>query len=99
MVKYSMKQYYVYIMTSKSGTLYTGMTNDLARRVYEHKHKLIPGFTKRYNVNRLVYFETFNQSQDAIAREKTIKGWVRRKKLALIKASNPRWADLSEEWE
>ncbi|VAW43596.1 Excinuclease ABC, C subunit-like [hydrothermal vent metagenome] len=99
MVKYSMKQYYVYIMTSKSGTLYTGMTNDLARRVYEHKHKLIPGFTKRYNVNRLVYFETFNQPQDAIAREKTIKGWVRRKKIALIKLNNPSWADLSEEWE
>ncbi len=94
-----MKQYYVYIMSSKSGTLYTGMTNNLARRVYEHKHKLIPGFTKKYNVNRLVYYETFNQVRDAIAREKAIKGWLRRKKIALIESSNPTWADLSEEWE
>ena len=94
-----MKQYYVYIMSSKSGTLYTGMTNNLARRVYEHKHKLIPGFTQKYNVNRLVYCEVFNQVQDAIAREKSIKGWLRRKKIELIESSNPTWADLSEEWE
>ena len=86
-------------MASNGGTLYTGMTNDLVRRVYEHKNKLIPGFTKRYSVNRLVYFETFKHPQDAIAREKQIKGWLRRKKLALIESSNPTWADLSEEWE
>jgi putative endonuclease len=94
-----MKQYYVYIMTSNSGTLYTGMTNDLQRRVYQHKQKLIPGFTSRYNVNRLVYFQVFNQPQQAIAREKQIKGWLRRKKIALIEELNPTWRDLSEEWD
>ncbi|WP_420643783.1 GIY-YIG nuclease family protein [Candidatus Leptofilum sp.] len=93
-----MKQYYVYIMSSKSGTLYTGMTNDLGRRVYQHKHKLLPGFTQKYNVNRLVYFETFSQVRDAIAREKAIKGWLRKKKIALIESTNPTWADLSEGW-
>ena len=94
-----MKQYYVYIMTSNSGTLYTGMTNDLQRRVYQHKQKLIPGFTFRYNVNRLVYFEVFNEPQQAIAREKQIKGWLRRKKIALIEEQNPTWCDLSEDWD
>ena len=94
-----MKQYYVYIMSSKSGTLYTGMTNNLERRVYQHKQKLIPGFTQKYDVDRLVYYETFNQVRDAIAREKAIKGWLRRKKIALIESSNPAWEDLSEEWE
>ena len=94
-----MKQYYVYIMTSNSGTLYTGMTNDLHRRVYQHKRKLIPGFTSRYNVNRLVYFEVFKQPQQAIAREKQIKGWLRRKKIALIEELNPTWRDLSQDWD
>ena len=94
-----MKQYYVYIMTSNSGTLYTGMTNDLQRRVYQHKQKLIPGFTYRYNVNRLVYFEVFNEPQQAIAREKQIKGWLRHKKIALIEEQNPTWCDLSEDWD
>jgi len=95
----AMKQYFVYIMTSASGTLYTGMTNNLERRVFEHKHKLSPGFTQKYNVNRLVYFETFSQVQDAIAREKEIKGWIRKKKVVLIESVNPTWVDLSEEWE
>ena len=94
-----MKQYFVYILASPSRTLYTGVTNNLARRVYEHKHKLIPGFTSRYNVGLLVYFETFNTPQEAIAREKQIKGWVRRKKIALIEENNPSWEDLSEAWE
>ncbi len=94
-----MKQYFVYILASPSRTLYTGVTSDLARRVYEHKQKLIPGFTSRYNVGLLVYFETFNTPQEAIAREKQIKGWVRRKKIALIEESNPSWQDLSEAWE
>ncbi len=94
-----MKQYYVYIMSSNSGTLYTGITSDLGRRVYQHKHKLFPGFTEKYNVNRLVYFETFSQVQDAIEREKSIKGWLRKKKIALIEATNPTWADLSEGWD
>ena len=93
-----MKQYFVYIMTNRSHTLYVGMTNDLARRVYDHKEKLVPGFTRRYNIDRLVYFESFGDVRDAIAREKQIKGWLRKKKIALIESSNPEWADLSEEW-
>jgi putative endonuclease len=94
-----MKQYFVYIMTSESGTLYTGMTNSLQRRVYEHKHKVIKGFTSKYDVNRLVYFEVFGDVRDAIAREKQIKSWRRDKKLALIESMNPKWQDLSEDWE
>jgi putative endonuclease len=93
-----MKRYFVYILTSNSGTLYTGMTNNLQRRVYQHKHKLLEGFTSQYNVNRLVYFETYNDVRDAIAREKQIKSWRRSKKLALIESMNPKWQDLSEDW-
>ena len=92
------KHYYVYIMTSPSGTLYTGMTNDLKRRVYQHKHKLIPGFTAKYDVTRLVYYEETNDVKSAISREKQIKGWLRRKKIALIESQNPKWQDLSEGW-
>ncbi len=76
-----MKEYYVYIMTNKSGTLYTGMTNDLVRRVYEHKAKLIPGFTKKYNIDKLIYFEAFGSPSGAIVAEKKIKGWIRKKRL------------------
>jgi putative endonuclease len=94
-----MKQYYVYILTSKTGTLYTGITKDLQRRVYQHKHKLIEGFTSQYDVNRLVHYEVFGDVRDAIAREKQIKSWRRSKKLALIEEMNPKWQDLSEEWE
>jgi len=93
-----MKQYYVYIMTNRSRTLYTGVTNDLERRVYEHKHKLIPGFTSKYNITRLVYYEVWSDIREAIAREKQIKGWLRAKKIALIESINPGWEDLSEEW-
>ena len=93
-----MKQYYVYIMTNRSGTLYTGMTNDLKRRVYQHKQKLIPGFTQKYNITCLVYYETTQDVRAAIAREKQIKGWLRRKKIALIKSKNPNWVDLAEDW-
>ena len=93
-----MKQYYVYIMTNRSGTLYIGVTNNLERRVCEHKQKLVPGFTSRYNINRLVYFETTSNINSAIAREKQIKGWLRSKKLALIETTNPQWRDLSEDW-
>ena len=93
-----MKTYYVYIMSSKSGTLYTGMTNDLERRVYEHKNKLVDGFTKKYNVNRLVYYEETGDVDSAIAREKQIKGWRRSKKTDLIKSINPKWTDLSVDW-
>ena len=86
-------------MTSRSGTLYTGMTGNLAVRVYQHKRKLIEGFTKKYNVTRLVYVETYTNVWDAIAREKQIKGWRRKRKLDLIESLNPTWRDLAEEWE
>ncbi len=91
-------QYYVYIMTNKSRTLYTGVTNDLERRVYEHKQKLVPGFTSKYDITKLVYFEVTEDVLAALAREKQIKGWLREKKIALIESVNPDWADLSAEW-
>ena len=90
-----MKQYYVYIMTNKSRTLYTGVTNDLERRVYEHKQKLVAGFTAKYNIDRLVYYEATEDVNAAISREKQIKGWLRAKKIALIESMNPDWVDLS----
>jgi putative endonuclease len=93
-----MKSYYVYIMTNKSKTLYTGVTNDLIRRVYEHKHKLIPGFTQKYNITKLVYYEETSDVYSAIAREKQIKGWLREKKINLIESMNPNWVDLSLNW-
>jgi putative endonuclease len=80
------------------GTLYTGVTNDLQRRVYEHKHKLVPGFTSKYNITRLVYYEVANDVEAAIRREKRIKGMMRAKKIALIRSLNPRWRDLSAAW-
>ena len=92
----SVKRYYVYIMASRSRVLYTGMTNDLERRVLEHKSGLTKGFTKQYRVARLVYFEEHTDVRDAIAREKQIKGWLRSKKVALIEAANPSWNDLSK---
>ncbi len=92
------RDYYVYIMGSHLDVLYTGVTNDLMRRVSEHKEKLVPGFTSKYNVRRLLYYETSDDVCAAIAREKQIKGWTRRKKWALIKTMNPEMKDLSEEW-
>ena len=94
----SERSYYVYIMTNRSKTLYTGVTNDLERRVFEHKHKLIPGFTKKYNITRLVYFEEGTDIDSAIMREKQIKGWLRKKKIDLIEKENPEWKDLAEDW-
>jgi putative endonuclease len=89
------KQYYVYILASKkNGVLYIGMTNDLRKRVFESKNNLVDGFTERYNVNKLVYFELTNQSQDAINREKRLKKWKRRWKIELIESMNPEWKDL-----
>jgi len=93
-----MKQYYVYIMTNRSKTLYTGVTNNLIRRVYEHKNKMIDGFTKKYNLTNLVYFEETGDILSAITREKQIKGWLRKKKIVLIESVNPEWGDLSEGW-
>jgi putative endonuclease len=94
-----MKHYYVYILANYSKTLYTGVTNNLQRRIYEHKHHLVAGFTSKYQVTRLVYFEETSDVQVALAREKCIKGWLRAKKVALIESSNPDWRDLSEAWE
>jgi putative endonuclease len=92
------KQYYVYIMTNRSGTLYVGVTNNLRKIVHQHKNGLIEGFTKKYNIDRLMYFETFSDVSTAIAREKALKGWLRKRKIALINESNPQWRDLSEGW-
>ena len=92
------RQYYVYILANVSRRLYVGITSSLERRIYEHKHKLIPGFTTEYNIHRLVYFETSIDVSSAIAREKQIKGRLRSKKLALIEAENPTWNDLSADW-
>jgi len=93
-----MKKYYVYIMTNHSGTLYTGVTNNLERRVYEHKNKLIPGFTSKYNITKLVYYEEENDVDAALIREKQIKGWKRARKIALIESKNPEWKDLGLAW-
>ena len=93
-----MREYYVYILTNGKRNLYTGVTSDLLRRVYEHKHKLIDGFTKRYNLTWLAYYEVTSDINSAIAREKQIKGWRRSKKLALVETTNPQWRDLAMAW-
>jgi putative endonuclease len=92
------KRYYVYIMASRSLTLYTGVTGDIYHRALQHRAGEIEGFTRKYHVNRLVYYETFKYVNNAIAREKQIKAWTRAKRLALIKAMNPTWQDLAEGW-
>jgi len=92
------KQYYVYIMTNKSNrVLYTGVTNDLTRRVYEHKAELVEGFTKKYHVDKLIYYEASREVESAISREKQIKGGSRGKKIRLIETINPKWKDLYDE--
>jgi putative endonuclease len=93
-----MKHYYVYILSNYSQILYTGVTNNLERPTYEHKHRLVAGFISKYHIIRLVYFEETSDVYAAISREKQIKGWVRAKKIALIKSINPDWRDLSEVW-
>ena len=92
------RQYYVYIMTNRSRTMYVGVTNDLERRVYEHKFGITEGFTKRYKIDRLVYFDATSHVEGAISREKEIKRWRRSKKIDLIEAENAGWKDLSEGW-
>jgi len=93
------KIYYVYIMTNRNNNvLYTGITNDLERRIYEHKNKMIKGFTYKYNINKLVYFEQTSDVEAAIVREKQIKSGSRQKKVDLINSINDKWDDLSEEW-
>jgi len=92
------KSYYVYILTNRSGTLYTGVTNDLERRLEEHRAGATGSFTARYKMDRLLYFEATDDVLDAIQREKQIKGWTRKRKLELVATLNPRWRDLSEDW-
>jgi putative endonuclease len=94
----SPRTYWVYIMTNRSGTLYTGVTGNLARRMHEHRHHLVPGFTAQYRIDRLIYVETFSEVREAIAREKQIKAWRRSHKVELIANANPEWRDLGEEW-
>lgn len=90
--------YSVYMLTNKNNTvLYTGVTNNLKRRLYEHQHNLVDGFTKKYNVHKLVYFDSTTDARSAIEREKQIKGWSRAKKNALINEFNPEWKDLTED--
>ena len=92
------KQYYIYIMTNKNNSiLYTGVTNDLKRRMYEHKNKLVAGFTKKYNIDKLVFYEVYDDINNAIAREKQIKSGSRAKKISLIEEMNNMWNDLYEE--
>jgi putative endonuclease len=91
-------EYFVYILASHSRVLYIGVTNNLERRVYEHKTKRNPGFTSKYNVNYLVYYESYAYIEDAIFREKTLKGWLRKRKISLIEESNPQWSDLAADW-
>ena len=93
-----MRTYYVYIMANWSRNLYTGTTNDLKRRVFEHKSQLVPGFTAKYKLDKLVYFEETGDVYQAISRERQIKGRTREKKLALIEQANPGWEDLAESW-
>jgi putative endonuclease len=92
------RQYCVYLLASHSRTLYVGVTGNLARRVGQHKQRLVPGFTAKYNVDRLVYYEVHHHPDEAIRREKQIKRWRREKKVALIRKENPYWEDLAAEW-
>jgi putative endonuclease len=92
------KNYFVYILSSRSRNLYTGVTNNLMRRVMQHRQGLIPGFTSKYRIHRLVHIESFTDVRAAIEREKQIKDWRREMRVALIEASNPAWADLAEGW-
>ena len=93
------RQYYVYIITNqKGGVLYIGVTNNLERRMYEHKQALVCGFSKRYHLKQLVYFETYQYINDAIKREKAMKKWLRQWKVDLIEKDNPQWEDLAKDW-
>ena len=90
--------YWIYMMCSGTRVLYTGVTNDLERRVYQHKHHLVPGFTSKYKITRLVYYEETCDVLSAIAREKQVKAWTRAKRVALIESVNPAWHDLARDW-
>ncbi len=93
------RRYFVYILANPSRTIYTGVTNSLRRRIREHKEKCADSFTAKYNIHRLVYFESFGDVRNAIEREKQIKAWTRAKRVALIESINPKWNDLSREWD
>jgi putative endonuclease len=93
-----MRTYFVYVLSSHSRTLYIGVTSDLERRVYQHEHRTIPGFTAKYNVDQLVHLEDYSDVSDALARERQLKGWSRAKKIELIEKDNPGWHDLSAGW-
>lgn len=93
-----MKQFFVYIMTNRSRTLYVGVTNNLERRVFEHRNHIVKGFTSRYRIDMLVYYEMTQDADVAIAREKQVKGWLRSKKISLIESMNPEWDDLAAGW-
>ncbi|MFN8361447.1 MAG: GIY-YIG nuclease family protein [Candidatus Kapaibacterium sp.] len=93
-----MAEFYVYILSNPYRTLYIGVTNNLKRRIYEHKQKIVEGFTQKYDITRLVYFEQTTDIRSAIQREKQLKGWLRAKKITLIESVNPNWQDLSESW-
>ena len=92
------RQYYVYIMANPRQVIYTGVTNNLEQRVWQHKSKVVPGFTSNYACTALVYYEVTEDVLAAIEREKQIKGWLRKRKLALITSANPTWRDLSDDW-
>ena len=93
-----MRQYYVYILANRTKTIYTGVTNNLQRRIFEHKHLMTKSFAYKYKLTKLVYYEVGRDIKVAISREKQIKGWLRKKKVALIESVNPEWKNLSEEW-
>ena len=92
------QQYYVYMLASKTRRLYIGMTSDLEGRLQEHRTKAVEGFTSRYNIDRLVWYEVTTSAVDAVAREREIKGWRREKKVELIESENPSWTDLAKDW-
>jgi len=92
------KGYYVYVMSSQRRVLYVGVTNHLVRRVFQHKTGAVEGFSSRYKVTQLVYYESLGDVRNAISREKEIKGWIRQKKITLIESVNPKWKDLSAGW-
>jgi putative endonuclease len=93
------REFHVYVMSNRTHVLYIGVTNDLPRRVYEHETGTAPGFTSRYHLDRLVYFEHYDDAVTAIGREKQLKGWRRDRKIALIESFNPKWRDLSRDWD
>ncbi|MCX6761567.1 MAG: GIY-YIG nuclease family protein [Candidatus Moranbacteria bacterium] len=92
-----MKQYFVYLLTNNSKALYVGFTSNLKNRTWEHKHKIIKGFTEKYNIDKIIYFEQSESVYGAIQREKQLKGWTRKKKIALFEKENPEWRDLYDE--